>query len=225
MGERVTLHRTLGRVGGLVFGTLLLLLLVGCGEPDPGPIAPTDVAVSPTASSGAAPSPTPLPATDPTATSPSPSGTRVAESTTQAYPLPVGSRPHDAAPALDGGVWYTAQGSGELGWLDPATGKTRHTPLGAGSRPHGVIVGPDGAPWITDGGLNAIVRVDSETLDVDIFHCLQIGQTQTSIRLRSIATATCGSRARMVSTAGWIRAPGTWRYSTLPGVAGLMGLP
>ena len=30
-------------------------------------------------------------------------------------------------------------------------------------------MGPDGAPWITDGGLNAIVRVDPETLAVDIF--------------------------------------------------------
>ena len=73
----------------------------------------------------------------------------------QAYPIPAGSRPHDVAPANDGGVWYTAQGSGELGWLDPETGETRHTLLGTGSRPHGVIVGPDGAPWITDGGLNA----------------------------------------------------------------------
>jgi virginiamycin B lyase len=79
------------------------------------------------------------------------------------YPVPAGSRPHDVAPALDGGVWYTAQGSGELGWLDPKTGRTRHIPLGDGSAPHGVIVGPDGAPWITDGGLNAIVRVDPRT--------------------------------------------------------------
>src|SRR5215207_2858120 len=79
------------------------------------------------------------------------------------YPVPAGSRPHDVAPARDGGVWYTAQGSGELGWLDPKSGRTRHVPLGAGSAPHGVIVGPDGAPWITDGGLNAIVRVDPRT--------------------------------------------------------------
>src|SRR5688500_16481291 len=76
------------------------------------------------------------------------------------YPVPAGSHPHDVAPARDGGVWYTAQGSGELGWLDPKTGRTRHIPLGEGSAPHGVIVGPDGAPWITDSGLNAIVRVD-----------------------------------------------------------------
>ena len=79
------------------------------------------------------------------------------------YRIPAGKRPHDVAPARDGGIWYTAQGSGELGRLDPRTGMTEHIRLGAGSAPHGVIVGPDGAPWITDGGLNAIVRVDPRT--------------------------------------------------------------
>lgn len=87
----------------------------------------------------------------------------------QSYPVPAGSRPHDVAPAADGEVWYTAQGSRELGWLDPQTGATRHVDLGQGSAPHGVIVGPDGAPWITDGGLNAIVRVDPDTSAVQVF--------------------------------------------------------
>jgi virginiamycin B lyase len=85
------------------------------------------------------------------------------------FPVPTGTQPHDVAPAREGGVWYTAQGSGELGWLDVQTGKSRLTPLGAGSAPHGVIVGPDGAPWITDGGLNAIVRVDPRTRRVRRF--------------------------------------------------------
>ncbi len=85
------------------------------------------------------------------------------------YMVPPGSRPHDVAPAIDGGVWYTAQGSGELGWLDPVSGETLHIPLGPGSAPHGVIVGPDGAPWITDGGLNAIVRVDPKTDEIKRF--------------------------------------------------------
>ena len=88
------------------------------------------------------------------------------------FPVPRGSGPHDVAPAVDGGVWYTAQQSGELGWLNPATGETRHVALArAGERaaPHGVIVGPDGAPWITDGGLNAIVRVDPATSTVERF--------------------------------------------------------
>jgi virginiamycin B lyase len=87
----------------------------------------------------------------------------------QEFPVPEGSHPHDVAPAPDGTVWYTAQHSGELGRLDPRTGKTRHIPLGEGSAPHGVIVGPDGAAWITDSGLNAIVRVDPRTEEVRRF--------------------------------------------------------
>jgi virginiamycin B lyase len=87
----------------------------------------------------------------------------------QEYRVPSGSQPHDVAPARDGGVWYTAQGSGELGWLNPKSGRTRHIALGEGSAPHGVIVGPDGAPWITDGGLNAIIRVDPRTDEVRRF--------------------------------------------------------
>ncbi len=79
------------------------------------------------------------------------------------YAVPPGSAPHDVAPAPDGTVWYTAQAAGELGRLDPATGKVERVPLGDGSAPHGVIVGPDGAAWVTDGGLNAIVRVDART--------------------------------------------------------------
>jgi virginiamycin B lyase len=87
----------------------------------------------------------------------------------QVYEVPAGSGPHDVAPATDGGVWYTAQQSGELGHLDPDSGETRHVDLGPGARPHGVVVGPDGAPWITDGGLNAILRVDPDTEEVLAF--------------------------------------------------------
>ena len=89
--------------------------------------------------------------------------------TTQTYPVPAGSGPHDVAPAADGGVWYTAQGSGELGWLDPDSGEVREVPLGSGSAPHGVIVGPDDAAWVTDSGLNAIVRVDPDSFAVRVF--------------------------------------------------------
>ena len=89
--------------------------------------------------------------------------------TMQEFNVPRGSHPHDVAPAPDGKVWYTAQGTGELGLLDPATGETRHIRLGSGSSPHGVIVGPDGAPWITDSGQNAIVRVDPSTEAVQVY--------------------------------------------------------
>ncbi len=81
----------------------------------------------------------------------------------EVFDVPAGARPHDVAPALDGGVWYTAQGQGALGYLDPATGEARQIALGPGSSPHGVIVGEDGDAWVTDSGLNAMVRVDAET--------------------------------------------------------------
>ena len=83
--------------------------------------------------------------------------------------MPAGSRPHDVAPAPDGGVWYTAQGSGELGRLDPATGEIVHIVLGSGSRPHGVIVDDQGTPWVTDGGLNAVVSVDPSTHEATVY--------------------------------------------------------
>jgi virginiamycin B lyase len=87
----------------------------------------------------------------------------------QEFAVPLGSHPHDVAPAKNGSIWYTAQQSGELGLLDPNTGKTYHIPLGEGSAPHGVIVGPDDAPWITDSGLNAIVRVDPNNRNITVF--------------------------------------------------------
>ncbi len=87
----------------------------------------------------------------------------------QEYAVPVGSHPHDVAPAADGGVWYTAQATGKLGHLDPITGAVEEVALGEGSAPHGVILGPDGGPWITDGGRNAIVRVDPATDEVRVF--------------------------------------------------------
>jgi virginiamycin B lyase len=87
----------------------------------------------------------------------------------QEYDVPAGSHPHDVAVAADRTVWYTAQGAGKLGRLDPTTGAIEEIELGSGSRPHGVIVGPDDALWITDGGLNAIVRVDPSTSEVRTF--------------------------------------------------------
>jgi virginiamycin B lyase len=87
----------------------------------------------------------------------------------QEYSLPPGSGPHDVAPAADGGIWFTAQAAGYLGWLDPNTGAVRQIALGPRSAPHGVIVGPDSAAWVTDGGQNAIVRVDPQTNEVRSF--------------------------------------------------------
>ena len=168
---------------------LVAVLLAGCG-PDT-PAADQTTVMAPTAAAATATSPPagvlataaePTVAASPDVTTAaatiqpevtaSPGATAVptlASPVVQEYPVPPGSRPHDVAPAPDGTVRYTAQGSGELGWLDPASGETHHIPLGAGSAPHGVIVGPDGAPWVTDSGLNAIVRVDPVTEAVTPF--------------------------------------------------------
>jgi virginiamycin B lyase len=138
---------------------LAVTIAVSCGGTAPAPevkVPPTS-AVPTSSAEGTA-------AASAVATAP---GTRPAATagpvTMREIPVPAGSGPHDVAPAADGGVWFTAQRSGQLGWLDPKTGQTKMISLGVGSAPHGVILGPDGAPWITDGGLNAIVRVEPTT--------------------------------------------------------------
>jgi virginiamycin B lyase len=92
-------------------------------------------------------------------------GAAGAQVSVQEYPLPSRVGVHDvwADPAPGGPVWFSAQRSGELGRLDPRTGKVELIPLGARSAPHGVILDAEGAPWLTDGGQNAIVRVDPKT--------------------------------------------------------------
>jgi virginiamycin B lyase len=79
----------------------------------------------------------------------------------QSWPLKTSRRTgiHDIAPAPDGGVWFSAQASGHLGYFDPAKGTTELISLPGTSSPHGVIQGPDKAAWLTDGGAQAIVRV------------------------------------------------------------------
>ena len=95
-------------------------------------------------------------------------GTAAVHAAPTYFDVPRGAHPHDVAatPAPNGPVYYTAQSTGKLGILDPATRKVEEVPLGPRSAPHGVLVGPDGAPWITDGGQNAIVRVDPTTREV-----------------------------------------------------------
>src|SRR2546425_4228060 len=79
----------------------------------------------------------------------------------QAYPLPPGGGyPHDVAVGGDGTVWYTAQRSGQLGRLDPATGKVELISLGAGAPPPRGLLRPGGAPGIHQGGPHPIGRAD-----------------------------------------------------------------
>ncbi|HKU47327.1 MAG TPA: lyase [Burkholderiales bacterium] len=99
------------------------------------------------------------------------SGAAAAQVTVQEYKVPSGHGVHDVwADAQPGGpVWISAQGSGNLGILDPKSGRFEFVPLGRGSSPHGVVAAADGAPWLTDGGQNAIVRVDPKTRAVRVW--------------------------------------------------------
>jgi virginiamycin B lyase len=146
-------------VRALVRPLLLLACLSACsgGDDTPAERGAADVRTSTTTT------------TADTTTTAAPTTAARQEPRLQEYDVPAGSRPHDVAVGDDGRVWYTAQGSGELGRLDPLTGEVEEVPLGDGSRPHGVIIGPDGAAWVTDSGLNAIVRVDPASLEVRVF--------------------------------------------------------
>lgn len=141
-------------------------------------LAATVLATGAASACTAAPTPvaTPTPATSSSpATASAEPGVRL-----ETYPVPAGAHPHDVAPAIDGGVWFTAQRGGYLGHLNPATAAVTQVPLGTGSAPHGVIVGPDGAAWVTDGGLNAIVRVDATTRAV-VRYALPAGRANANL--------------------------------------------
>jgi virginiamycin B lyase len=85
------------------------------------------------------------------------------------FPVDAGIGLHDVALAPDGIIWFTGQGNGTLGRLDPRDGSYKLVGLGKGAAPHGVTIGPDGAPWVTEGGQNAIARVDPADRRVTLF--------------------------------------------------------
>jgi virginiamycin B lyase len=153
-------------------GPLLVAVVVACqpiastGQPSPSSAAPSSAAPS---TSTQAPASTTASAVPPSS-GPAPSGPAASPTfDVQTYPVRAGSHPHDVAPASDGGIWYTGQNVGVLGWLDPATGEVIETRLGSGSAPHGVVSGPDGAAWVTDQGLDAMVRVTPGDFEVTVF--------------------------------------------------------
>jgi virginiamycin B lyase len=125
-------------------------------------------------------------------------------------------------------VWFTAQAAGELGRLDPRSGRVRRIRLGSGSAPHGVIVGPDGAPWITDGGLNAIVRVDPKSLRVRRFRLprdradANLNTATFDRRRRLWFTGQAGIYGRLDTRSGRVRVfdaprgPGAYGIATTP---------
>jgi virginiamycin B lyase len=66
------------------------------------------------------------------------------------WTLPEGARPHGLVVAKDGHVFYTGNGNGTIGELDPATGKvTEHRTPSGGGGPHTAVIDAAGDIWFT----------------------------------------------------------------------------
>jgi virginiamycin B lyase len=74
------------------------------------------------------------------------------------------SRPHDPAVALDGSLWYTAQGANKLGRLDPKARQFKEYPLKTpNSGPHGLVADQEGNIWFTAISGGYVGKLDPRT--------------------------------------------------------------
>jgi virginiamycin B lyase len=77
------------------------------------------------------------------------------------WDLPEGAKPHGLIVDKRGIVYYTGNGNGTIGRLDPATGKvTEYKARAAGSGPHTIIQAQDGTLWFTEQSGDRIGRLD-----------------------------------------------------------------
>ena len=77
------------------------------------------------------------------------------------WDLPEGARPHGLVVAKDGIVFYTGNGNGTIGELDPATGKViSHATPSHGGNPHTVVFDGDGNLWFTGQGGGYLGKLD-----------------------------------------------------------------
>ena len=80
------------------------------------------------------------------------------------WDLPNGTHPHGLVVDKHGIVFYTGNGNGTLGRLDPATGRvTEFQTRQSGSGPHTVIQAPDATLWFTEQSGDRIGRLDPAT--------------------------------------------------------------
>ena len=93
-------------------------------------------------------------------------GNRIARFDTKAksfkeWTLPEGARPHGLVVSRDGRIFYTGNGNGTIGELDPATGKVveHRTPSGGGG-PHTAVIDARGDIWFTGQGGGYLGRLE-----------------------------------------------------------------
>jgi virginiamycin B lyase len=97
------------------------------------------------------------------------SGNRIARfdpraKTFREWDLPEGARPHGLVVAKDGTVFYTGNGNGSIGELDPATGKViSHFTPSQGGGPHTAVLDAEGNVWFTGQGGGYLGRLDRKS--------------------------------------------------------------
>ena len=82
----------------------------------------------------------------------------------QEWDLPPGAKPHGLVVDKQGIVFYTGNGNGTIGRLDPASGKvTEYKTASGGGGPHTLIQAADGTIWFTEQSGDRIGRLDPAT--------------------------------------------------------------
>jgi virginiamycin B lyase len=80
------------------------------------------------------------------------------------WTLPEGARPHGLVVAKDGKVFYTGNGNGSIGELDPATGKVvSHFTPSQGGNPHTAVLDDEGNVWFTGQGGGYLGKLDRKS--------------------------------------------------------------
>jgi virginiamycin B lyase len=94
------------------------------------------------------------------------SGNRIARfdpvtQTFKEWEMPGGTHPHGVMPDREGRVWFTGNGNGTLGLLEPASGKVTlfKTPSGGGG-PHTLVLDEGGDIWFTGQSGNYLARFE-----------------------------------------------------------------
>ncbi|HEV2008073.1 MAG TPA: hypothetical protein VGQ88_05045 [Burkholderiales bacterium] len=78
------------------------------------------------------------------------------------WDLPAGAHPHGLLVDKQGIVWYTGNGNGTIGRLEPASGKvTEYQTPSHGGGPHTLVITDDGVIWFTLQSGNKIGRLDT----------------------------------------------------------------
>jgi virginiamycin B lyase len=96
-------------------------------------------------------------------------GNRIARFDTRAksfkeWDLPEGARPHGLVVAKDGRVFYTGNGNGSIGELDPATGRiVSHFTPSQGGNPHTAVLDDSGNVWFTGQGGGYLGKLERAT--------------------------------------------------------------